>query len=48
MLAGVVLYFVYGMRHSNLQHGEMQDDRPDLPVYPEDVETIGGQPVIKP
>jgi len=22
MLGGVVLYFVYGMRHSNLQHGE--------------------------
>jgi APA family basic amino acid/polyamine antiporter len=48
MLGGVVLYFVYGMRHSNLQHGEPQDDQPDLPVYPEDADTVGGQPVIRP
>jgi APA family basic amino acid/polyamine antiporter len=48
MLGGVVLYFVYGMRNSNLQHGEPQDDRPDLPVYPEDAETAGGEPVIRP
>jgi hypothetical protein len=26
------------MRHSNLQHGEDQDDQPDLPVYPEDAD----------
>jgi APA family basic amino acid/polyamine antiporter len=38
MVGGVVLYFVYGMRHSNLQHGEAQDDQPDLPVYPEDAD----------
>jgi APA family basic amino acid/polyamine antiporter len=38
MLGGVVMYFVYGMRHSNLQHGEPQDDQPDLPVYPEDAD----------
>jgi APA family basic amino acid/polyamine antiporter len=38
MVGGVVLYFVYGMRNSNLQHGEEQDDRPDLPVYPEDAD----------
>jgi APA family basic amino acid/polyamine antiporter len=48
MLGGIVLYFVYGMRNSNLQHGEPQDDQPDLPVYPEDADTVGGQPVIKP
>jgi basic amino acid/polyamine antiporter, APA family len=38
MVGGVVLYFVYGMRNSNLQHGEPQDDAPDLPVYPEDAD----------
>jgi APA family basic amino acid/polyamine antiporter len=38
MVGGIVLYFVYGMRHSNLQHGEPQDDQPDLPVYPEDAD----------
>ncbi|MGZ8354666.1 MAG: amino acid permease [Allosphingosinicella sp.] len=48
MLGGVVLYFLYGMRNSNLQHGEDQDDVPDLPVYPEDAEQLGGDPVIKP
>jgi APA family basic amino acid/polyamine antiporter len=44
MLGGVVLYFVYGMHHSNLQHGDDQDDQPDLPVYPEDADGS----VIKP
>jgi APA family basic amino acid/polyamine antiporter len=44
MVGGIVLYFVYGMRHSNLQHGEPQDDQPDLPVYPED----GDETVIRP
>jgi APA family basic amino acid/polyamine antiporter len=48
MLGGVVLYFVYGMRNSNLQHGEGPDEQADLPVYPEDAETAGGAPVIKP
>ena len=48
VLGGIVLYFVYGMRHSNLQHGEPQDDQADLPVYPEDAETSGGEPVIRP
>ena len=38
MAGGVVLYFVYGMWNSNLQHGEDQDDQPDLPVYPEDAD----------
>ncbi|HEX8193764.1 MAG TPA: amino acid permease [Allosphingosinicella sp.] len=44
MVGGVALYFVYGMRNSNLQHGEPQDDQPDLPVYPEDADGS----VIKP
>ena len=48
MVGGVVLYFVYGMRNSNLQHGEEQDDLPDLPVYPEDADQVGGEPVIRP
>ena len=34
MLGGVVLYFAYGMRHSNLQHGEGQDDAPDMGEFP--------------
>ena len=34
MLGGMVLYFVYGMRHSNLQHGGIQDDAPDMREYP--------------
>ena len=34
MLGGVVLYFAYGMRNSNLQHGEWQDDAPDMGEYP--------------
>lgn len=48
MLGAVVLYFIYGMHFSNLQRGEPQDDLPDLPAYPEDAETQGGEPVIKP
>ena len=34
MLGGVVLYFAYGMRNSNLQHGEWQDDAPDMSEFP--------------
>ena len=34
MLGGVVLYFAYGMRNSNLQHGEWQDDAPDMGEFP--------------
>ena len=34
MLFGVALYFLYGIRHSNLQHGEQRDDAPDESVYP--------------
>ena len=34
LLGGIVLYFVYGMRNSNLQHGEMQDDAPDMGEFP--------------
>lgn len=48
LVGGGILYFVYGMRNSNLQHGLQQDDQPDLPVYPEDAETVGGQRVAKP
>lgn len=41
MLGGVVLYFVYGMRNSNLQHGEAQDPGPDMGEY---VAPVGEQP----
>lgn len=34
MLGGMALYFVYGFQHSNLQHGEMQDDVADMGEYP--------------
>jgi APA family basic amino acid/polyamine antiporter len=48
MIGALALYFVYGLHNSNLQHGEPQDDQPDLPAYPEDAATAGGEPVIKP
>jgi basic amino acid/polyamine antiporter, APA family len=41
MLGGVVLYFVYGMRNSNLQHGEPQDPGPDMGEFPA---PVGEQP----
>jgi basic amino acid/polyamine antiporter, APA family len=34
MIGAVALYFIYGMRNSNLQHGEGQDDAPDMTEYP--------------
>ena len=34
MLGGVVLYFAYGMRHSNLQQGEWQDEAPEMGEFP--------------
>jgi basic amino acid/polyamine antiporter, APA family len=34
MLGGVVLYFAYGFRNSNLQHGELQDDAPEMGEFP--------------
>ncbi len=34
MLGAMALYFAYGMRNSNLQHGEAQDDAPDMGEFP--------------
>jgi basic amino acid/polyamine antiporter, APA family len=34
MLGALVLYFAYGMHHSNLQHGEAQDEGPDMGEFP--------------
>ncbi len=34
MVGAVALYFVYGLRNSNLQHGETQDDAPDMGEFP--------------
>jgi APA family basic amino acid/polyamine antiporter len=34
MAGGVILYFLYGMRNSNLQHGEWQDDAPEMGEFP--------------
>ncbi|WBH16905.1 amino acid permease [Sphingomonas radiodurans] len=39
MLGGVVLYFAYGIRHSNLQLGREQDDLPDMTELPAPVGT---------
>lgn len=41
LAGGVVLYFAYGIRHSNLQHGEPQGDAPDMGEY---VAPVGEQP----
>ena len=34
MVGSVALYFVYGIHNSNLQHGEWQDDAPDMGEFP--------------
>lgn len=41
LAAGVVLYFVYGYHFSNLQHGEPQDDAPEMGEFPA---PVGEQP----
>ncbi|PAX08030.1 amino acid permease [Sphingomonas lenta] len=41
MLGAVALYFLYGIRNSNLQHGEPQDRAPDMGEY---VAPVGQQP----
>lgn len=39
MLGSVVLYFAYGLRHSNLQRGVDQDGQPDMGEFPAPVGT---------
>ncbi len=34
MIAAVAMYFIYGMRNSNLQHDQMMDDAPDMGEFP--------------
>ncbi|MFN4240668.1 MAG: amino acid permease [Erythrobacter cryptus] len=34
LVGAVLLYFLYGMRNSNLQHGEGQDEAPDMGEFP--------------
>jgi APA family basic amino acid/polyamine antiporter len=34
MAGAMVLYFAYGMHNSNLQHGEPQDDAPEMGEFP--------------
>lgn len=34
MVGGVLLYFVYGFWNSNLQHGDPQDNAPDMGEFP--------------
>lgn len=34
MVGGVALYFIYGIHNSNLQHGDPQDDAPEMGEFP--------------
>jgi len=34
MVGAVALYFIYGIHNSNLQHGDVQDDAPDMGEFP--------------
>ena len=34
LVGAVLLYFLYGIRNSNLQHGEGQDEAPDMGEFP--------------
>ena len=34
LVGAIALYFIYGMRNSNLQHDQMQDDAPDMGEFP--------------
>jgi basic amino acid/polyamine antiporter, APA family len=34
LIGMVALYFIYGMRNSNLQHDQMMDDAPDMGEFP--------------
>jgi APA family basic amino acid/polyamine antiporter len=34
LIGAIVLYFVYGMRNSNLQHDQLTDDAPDMGEFP--------------
>ncbi len=34
LAAMILLYFIYGMRNSNLQHDQMMDDAPDMGEFP--------------
>ena len=36
LLAAILLYFAYGMRHSRLARGEARALAPELPEFPED------------
>ncbi len=48
-LAMIVLYFVYGMRNSELAKGHLVQADGQLPVYPEDApRDEGGEPVVRP
>jgi basic amino acid/polyamine antiporter, APA family len=49
VLGGVVLYFVYGMRHSELGKGHLVVADDETPYFPEDApKDETGKPVIKP
>jgi basic amino acid/polyamine antiporter, APA family len=48
-LAGIVLYFVYGMHNSRLHKGEPEMADGELPIFPEDAPTdASGEPLVRP
>jgi len=48
-LAMIVLYFVYGMRNSELAKGHVVTADGELPVYPEDApRDDSGEPIVRP
>jgi APA family basic amino acid/polyamine antiporter len=34
LIGAILIYFLYGMRNSNLQHDQMADDAPDMGEFP--------------
>jgi APA family basic amino acid/polyamine antiporter len=49
VIAAIVLYFVYGMRNSELAKGHLVDADGQLPVYPEDApRDEAGKPIVRP
>ena len=34
LVGAILIYFIYGMRNSNLQHDQLTDDAPDMGEFP--------------
>ncbi len=49
VVGGMVLYFVYGMRNSELAKGHLVTADGETPYFPEDAPTDeSGKPIIRP